>query len=112
MGRADRDPGGAGAETIAGLTGPFDVVFIDADKINYANYYEAVLPLLADGGLIVADNVLWSGRVLDTADQSADTVAIRAFNDRVRADPRVTCVMATVRDGVLLIRRSTGAGGG
>jgi caffeoyl-CoA O-methyltransferase len=98
---------GPALETIAGLTGPFDLVFIDADKTNYANYYAAVLPLLADHGLIVADNVLWSGRVLDPDDQSADTVAIRAFNDQVRNDERVTCVMATVRDGVLLIRRRT-----
>ncbi len=97
---------GPALETIAGLDGPFDLVFIDADKTNYLNYYEAVLPLLADHGLIVADNVLWSGRVIDADDQGDDTVAIRAFNDRVVADERVTCVMATVRDGVLLIRRA------
>ncbi len=96
---------GPALDSIRALAGPFDLVFIDADKTNYANYYEAVLPLLAEGGLIVADNVLWSGRVLDLDDQSDDTVAIRAFNDLVRADQRVTCVMATVRDGVLLIRR-------
>jgi len=96
---------GPALETIAGLTGRFDLVFIDADKTNYANYYQAVLPLLAERGLIVADNVLWSGRVLDPEDQTDDTVAIRAFNDLVRNDHRVTCVMATVRDGVLLIRK-------
>ncbi len=103
---------GPALDSIAGLEGPFDLIFIDADKTNYANYYEAVLPLLADRGLIVADNVLWSGRVLDDTDQSDDTVAIRAFNNLVRDDDRVTCVMATVRDGVLLIRRNTRAGGG
>lgn len=97
---------GPALESIAGLDGPFDLVFIDADKANYPNYYEAVLPLLADHGLIVADNVLWSGRVLDETDQTDDTVAIRRFNDLVVNDPRVTCVMATVRDGVLLIRRA------
>jgi predicted O-methyltransferase YrrM len=97
---------GPALESIAGLDGPFDLIFVDADKANYSNYYEAVLPLLADRGLIVADNVLWSGRVLDEADQSDDTKAIRAFNDMVVNDTRVTCVMATVRDGVLLIRRS------
>jgi predicted O-methyltransferase YrrM len=97
---------GPALESIAGLDGPFDLIFVDADKANYSNYYEAVLPRLADRGLIVADNVLWSGRVLDEADQSDDTRAIRAFNDMVVNDPRVTCVMATVRDGVLLIRRS------
>jgi caffeoyl-CoA O-methyltransferase len=97
---------GPALESIAGLKGPFDLVFIDADKVNYSNYYEAVLPLLAERGVIVADNVLWSGRVLDDADQSDDTRAIRAFNDMVANDPRVTAVMATVRDGVLLIRRA------
>ena len=96
---------GPALESIPALDGPFDFVFIDADKVNYGNYYEAVLPKVADRGLIVVDNVLWSGRVLDPDDQSEDTVAIRAFNDLVREDPRVTCVMATVRDGVTLIRR-------
>ncbi len=82
-------------------------MFTDADKTNYLNYYEAVLPKLADHGLIAVDNVLWSGRVLDEGDQSDDTVAIRAFNDFVRDDDRVVCVMTTVRDGVTLIRRRT-----
>ena len=99
---------GPALDSLTLLTGPFDLVFIDADKVNYPRYYEAVLPLLADRGLIVADNVLWSGRVLDESDQSDDTKAIRAFNDMVVNDPRVTCVMATVRDGVLLIRRRDG----
>ena len=96
---------GPALDTLATLDGPFDLVFIDADKGNYRNYYEAVLPKLADHGLIAVDNVLWSGRVLDQEDQEPDTVAIRAFNDFVRDDPRVICVMATVRDGVTLIRR-------
>ncbi len=99
---------GPALDSLTLLMGPFDLVFIDADKVNYPRYYEAVLPLLADRGLIVADNVLWSGRVLDESDQSDDTKAIRAFNDMVVNDPRVTCVMATVRDGVLLIRRRDG----
>lgn len=97
---------GPALESLSLLMGPFDLVFIDADKVNYPRYYEAVLPLLADHGLIVADNVLWSGRVLDETDQTDDTRAIRAFNDMVVNDPRVTCVMATVRDGVSLIRRA------
>jgi len=96
---------GRALDTLAGLDGPFDLVFLDADKTNYRNYYEAVLPKLADHGLIVVDNVLWSGRVLDPDDDSDDTVAIRAFNDFVAHDPRVVCVMATVRDGVTLVRR-------
>ena len=84
--------------------GPFDFVFIDADKTNYLAYYEAVLPKLAPGGLIAADNTLWGGMVVDASDQSDDTRAIRAFNDAVLADPRVVCVQTTVRDGVTLIR--------
>jgi caffeoyl-CoA O-methyltransferase len=96
---------GPALDTLAGVDGPFDFVFIDADKRNYANYYDAVLPKLAPRGLIAVDNVLWSGRVLDPADEGEDTVAMRAFNDKVLADDRVTCVMVTVRDGVTLIRR-------
>jgi len=97
---------GPAIDTIASLSGPFGMVFIDADKTGYADYYEAVLPKLGDGGVIAVDNTLWSGRVLDEADQSEDTVAIRAFNDRVAADRRVTCVVLTVRDGVTLVRRA------
>ena len=97
---------GPALESLAELEGPFDLVFVDADKTNYRNYYEAKLPKLAERGLMAVDNVLWSGRILDAADQSDDTVAIREFNDFVRDDPRVTCVMTTVRDGVTLVRRS------
>lgn len=97
---------GAALDTIATLDGPFDLVFIDADKASYAAYYEAVLPKLADRGLIVADNTLWSGRVLDAADTGEDTAAIRAFNDFVAADPRVVCVQLPVRDGVTLVARA------
>ena len=96
---------GPALDTIAQLDGPFDFVFIDADKTNYLNYYEAVVPKLADNGMIAADNVLWSARVCDPAVTDDDTVALRAFNDRVLADERVTCVMTTVRDGVTLIRK-------
>src|SRR5580704_7640697 len=66
---------GPALDTVATLSGPFDFVFIDADKTNYLAYYEAVLPKLAPGGLIAADNTLWSGRVVDDADQSDDTRA-------------------------------------
>jgi caffeoyl-CoA O-methyltransferase len=90
--------------TIAGLEGPFDLVFIDADKSGYVDYYEAALPLLADGGLIVADNVLWSGRVVSEPDDDS-TRAIQRFNDHVRDDERVEQVLLTVRDGMTLIRR-------
>jgi caffeoyl-CoA O-methyltransferase len=97
---------GPALETIERLEGDFDFVFIDADKENYVNYYEAVLPRLAERGFIAADNTLWSGQVLDESDDSEGTRAIRAFNEHVRADPRVTSVMLTVRDGVTLIRHA------
>jgi predicted O-methyltransferase YrrM len=95
---------GPGLETIRTLEGPFDLVFIDADKESYVDYYEATLPLLADGGLIVADNVLWSGRVAED-DPDERTRTIMAFNDHVRNDPRVVAVVLTLRDGMTLIRR-------
>lgn len=101
---------GPALDTVAALDGPFDFVFIDADKANYLAYYEAVLPKLATGGVIAADNTLWSGRVIDEADTSTDTVALRAFNDAVVADPRVVCVQVPVRDGVTLIRRAASSG--
>jgi caffeoyl-CoA O-methyltransferase len=96
---------GPALDTIATIDGPFDLVFIDADKTNYRNYYEAVLPKLAERGLIAVDNTMWGGQVLDASDTSDDTVAIKAFNDHVVADERVVCVQLTVRDGVTLIRR-------
>ena len=97
---------GPALETVATLPGPFDLVFIDADKGSYLDYFEAVLPKLSPRGLIVADNTLWSGRILDDADTSVDTVALRAFNDRVATDGRVVAVQTTVRDWVTLIRRA------
>jgi caffeoyl-CoA O-methyltransferase len=103
---------GPGLETIAKLDGPFELVFIDADKEGYVAYYEATLPLLAEGGLIVADNTLWSGRVADPAEDDENTRAIREFNDHVRDDPRVDNVLLTVRDGMNLIWRRTSQGPG
>ena len=97
---------GPALETLAQLDGPFDFVFIDADKGNYANYYEAVLPKLSERGLIAADNTLWSGRVIDPGDEESDTVAIRQFNTQVAEDPRVVNVILTVRDGITLIRKA------
>ncbi|HEY8192448.1 MAG TPA: class I SAM-dependent methyltransferase, partial [Gaiellaceae bacterium] len=94
---------GPALEQLAELDGPWDIVFIDADKPNYLNYYEAVLPKLGDEGFIVADNVLWSARVLED-DGEENTQAIKAFNDHVAADERVECLMLTVRDGMTLIR--------
>jgi caffeoyl-CoA O-methyltransferase len=97
---------GPALDTIAGLAGPFDLVFIDADKASYLAYFEAVLPKLAPRGIIAADNTLWSGQVLDDSDTTEDTVAIRRFNDALAVDPRVVVVQTTVRDGVTLIRHA------
>jgi caffeoyl-CoA O-methyltransferase len=90
-------------ETISRLEGSFDLVFIDADKENYVNYYEAVLPRLSPRGLIAVDNTLWSGRVVEP-DDSDSTRAIIAFNEHVRRDERVVSVVLSVRDGITLIR--------
>ncbi len=95
---------GPALETLKALEGPFDLVFIDADKESYIAYYEAALSLLAPNGLIAVDNVLWSGRVLNPEDDSGRAIA--AFNEHVRRDPRVTQVILTIRDGVMLIRRT------
>lgn len=81
----------------------FDFIFIDADKENYVNYYEAVLPRLQTGGVIVADNVLWSGRVL--APKKRTDRAVVDFNKHIRRDRRVESVMLPIRDGVSLIRK-------
>lgn len=83
----------------SGEAGTFDFAFIDADKSNYANYYERALVLVRRGGLIVIDNVLWHGAVVDESDRSADTEAIRAFNLKVRDDSRVAMSMITMGDG-------------
>jgi caffeoyl-CoA O-methyltransferase len=94
---------GPAIETVATLDGPFDLVFIDADKEGYVDYYEAVLPKLAEHGVILADNTLANGDVLDPNGPMSEAIA--QFNDHVRADARVECVLLTVRDGVTLIRR-------
>jgi caffeoyl-CoA O-methyltransferase len=95
---------GKAIELLGELDGPFDLAFIDADKESYVDYYENVLPKLADEGFIVADNVLWSGRVLEENGEES-TRAIKRFNDHVAADDRIECLMLTVRDGMTLIRR-------
>jgi caffeoyl-CoA O-methyltransferase len=93
---------GPGVETLKTLQGPIDLVFIDADKENYVNYYEATLPLLAPNGLIVADNVLWRGRVL--APENDEDQAVIDFAAHVQRDPRVLNVLLTAGDGLMLIR--------
>ncbi len=85
-----------------GQAGQFDFAFIDANKSSYEGYYECVLELLRPGGLIMVDNVLWSGRVCDPSDQTVDTVALRAFNKKLLTDSRVSLSMLPLGDGVTL----------
>ena len=96
---------GPALESIKKLTGTFDMAFIDADKINYSNYYEAILPMIRPGGLIAVDNVLWSGRVLNPQDESDR--AIHPFNEQVVKDQRVESVLLTVRDGLNCIIKNS-----
>jgi caffeoyl-CoA O-methyltransferase len=96
---------GPALETIERLEGEFDLVFIDADKVNYPAYYEALVPRLAADGIMVLDNTLWSGRVLDP-DDSPEAQMFVELNARIASDPRVTAVLLTVRDGVTLVRRA------
>lgn len=97
---------GNALEVIPTLNETFDLVFIDADKINYSNYFNLVLPMVAPGGFIIADNVLWSGKVLQASEKmDADTKAIAAFNDMVSNDTRVENVLFPVRDGLMVMRK-------
>jgi caffeoyl-CoA O-methyltransferase len=96
---------GPALETMRHLKGPFDLIFIDADKINYVNYYRRSLDLLSPQGVILIDNVLWDGDVLKHPAPDDQTAAIQELNRMVATDPRVTAVLVTVRDGVLVIRR-------
>jgi predicted O-methyltransferase YrrM len=82
-----------------------DLVFIDADKENYANYYEALLPRVRRNGVILVDNTLWSGAVIDASRDDSSTQAIRAFNDTVAADDRVDTVQLAISDGLTLLRK-------
>lgn len=95
---------GNALEIIPGLTGNFDLVFIDADKENYARYYDLVINRVPLGGYILADNVLWSGKVLDEKSDK-DTKAIKEFNRKVQEDSRVENVLLPVRDGILVMRK-------
>ena len=98
------------AETLAALlaarqAGTFDFAFIDADKVGYGQYYEACLQLLRPGGLIAIDNVLWNGDVADPAIDDSDTEAIRVFNRKIHADPRVEISLVPIADGLTLARK-------
>jgi len=94
-------------ETLADLAREpnFDLAFIDADKTAYIAYFEALLPLIRAGGVILVDNVLWTGAVVDPEANDENTLAIRRFNDFVAADPRVECVMLPIADGLTLLRK-------
>jgi caffeoyl-CoA O-methyltransferase len=95
---------GLALDTMRRLTAPFDLIFIDADKINYVNYYRRSLDLLSPQGVILIDNVLWDGDVLKQPPPDEKTAAIQELNRVVAADPRVSSVLVTIRDGVLVVR--------
>ena len=96
---------GPALDTMRRLKGPFDLIFIDADKINYVNYYHRALELLSPQGIMLIDNVLWDGDVLKQPAPDESTAAIQELNRTVSSDPRVSAVLVTIRDGVLVIRR-------
>ncbi len=95
---------GNALKIIPELNGPFDLVFIDADKENYPNYYDLVIDKVAQGGIILADNVLWSGKVINQ-NPDKDTRNVMVFNDKVHNDPRVENVLLPIRDGITVIRK-------
>ncbi|HSA61235.1 MAG TPA: class I SAM-dependent methyltransferase [Nitrospiraceae bacterium] len=96
---------GPALDTMRALPGPYDLVFIDADKINYLNYYRRAFDLLAPHGVMLIDNVLWDGEVLKQPPPDERTAVIQELNRTVSTDPRVTAVLVTIRDGVLVIRK-------
>ena len=96
---------GDAKEVIPTLEGGFDLVFIDADKISYPSYYDLVIEKLNPGGVVLADNVLWEGKVLNVGTKERDTKAIQAFNDKVQNDPRVENVLLPLRDGLMMVRK-------
>lgn len=95
---------GLAAEIIPELDGPFDLVFIDADKTSYGLYYDLILPKLRPGGFLLADNVLWSGKVVE-GDRSEETRALVDFAARVQNDERVENVLVPIRDGIMMVRK-------
>ncbi|MEO5673942.1 MAG: O-methyltransferase [Chitinophagales bacterium] len=95
---------GNAVEIIPQLDVQLDLVYIDADKENYSKYYDLVFEKLRSGGLILADNVLWSGKIIDEK-QDQETKALVAFNDKVQRDERVENVLVTIRDGVMMVRK-------
>ncbi|MBK8611805.1 MAG: O-methyltransferase [Chitinophagaceae bacterium] len=96
---------GDAMEIIPTLTETWDLVFIDADKVNYINYYELTLPSVKKGGWLLADNVLFHGEVLEEKPSGKNAIALQAFNEHVRNDDRVQQALLTVRDGLMLIQK-------
>ena len=96
---------GNALEIIPTLTEVFDLVFIDADKLNYTNYYNLVFEKVRKGGYIIADNVLWSGKAADTTKNDKDTLAIRSFNKKLHDDSRVENILLPIRDGLMVVRK-------
>ena len=87
------------------IEGPIDLVFIDADKRNYATYFDLVIHKVRAGGLIIVDNVLWSGKIIDSSAQDKSTVALREFNQKCLDDVRVEKTLLPLRDGLLMLRK-------
>ena len=96
---------GPALETLADLEGPFDLAFVDADKTNYPRYLERLMELVRPGGVIVADNTLWSGRVADPSEKSPDTEGLRRFNALAADSPDLEVVVLPFADGVTVMRR-------
>jgi caffeoyl-CoA O-methyltransferase len=95
---------GFGADIIPNLSDSFDLVFIDADKPNYSNYFDLVIEKVCPGGFIIADNVLWSGKVLD-AEKDENTQALHEYNQKILADERVENILLPIRDGLMVARK-------
>ena len=96
---------GQGLDIIKDIDGPFDLVFIDADKANYSNYFQAVIDKMNSGGVILSDNVLWSGKVTETPNpKDEDTIALIAYNKMMNEDPRIETVLLPIRDGLTISR--------
>lgn len=96
---------GDALELIPSLNESWDLVFIDADKENYYEYYKMTLPCVRSGGYIIADNVLWSGKVIDSSADDADTIALRAFNSALLSDVSVEVILLPIRDGLTVARK-------
>jgi predicted O-methyltransferase YrrM len=96
---------GDALDLIPALNEPWDLVFIDADKKNYVNYYDLVVDRVRSGGLILADNVLWSGKVIDEKAQDKETVLLRQYNERINRDERVENILLPIRDGIMVARK-------